>query len=363
MAQAERVTFYYPHAFEHVRLKGPAVDATPNHWQVKSVSRPRGWNVQTVLRLREAGYKVDLGMNLPQEGIVVMLPEPGRWRSFCEEYSHALHKDLLIVTIRADLVGFRTSIADAEIVQNPYFADEKRVFHVPHWTQPGLIPRDTSRPPEVQVVAFKGHWSNLDDNVVTPRLRRYFASRGIEFRVEDASDMYTAEPWHDYQDVDVVLAVREPWSIDKRCRDKPATKLMNAWLAGVPALLGPEYAFRARREGPLDYIEVHSDIDVIEALERFREDPTLYEAMARRALKRSREVTPEKTTERWAEVLFEKIPVLRDHLLVRASRPLPLNARRVWNWITMPPAPFEFYKQGGYVYRETRKRLSQMLDR
>lgn len=43
--------------------------------------------------------------------------------------------------------------------------------------------------------------------------------------------------WHDYQHVDAVLAIRDCPPVV--LATKPASKLINAWKAGVPALLGP----------------------------------------------------------------------------------------------------------------------------
>jgi hypothetical protein len=50
--------------------------------------------------------------------------------------------------------------------------------------------------------------------------------------------------WHDYSTDDLVLAVRD--LTEKDALVKPASKLVNAWIAGVPALLGPEPAFANR---------------------------------------------------------------------------------------------------------------------
>jgi hypothetical protein len=62
--------------------------------------------------------------------------------------------------------------------------------------------------------------------------------------------------WHDYSDVDVVVAVR---SFD---HNDPPSKFHNAWHAGVPAVLR-ESAYQANRKRDLDYLEVSSADDVM----------------------------------------------------------------------------------------------------
>ena len=44
--------------------------------------------------------------------------------------------------------------------------------------------------------------------------------------------------------------------LSRRWYLKPPSKLFNSWLAGVPAVLGHESAYRAERRSDLDYIEV-----------------------------------------------------------------------------------------------------------
>ena len=103
---------------------------------------------------------------------------------------------------------------------------------------------------------------------MTDELRR----RGIEL-VIDAVDYRGAATdaarlrWADYSDVDLVLAVRPPIGTHT---DKPASKLYNAWRAGVPALLGPEPAFRELYTDTLDYVEVSTVDEALAAIDRLR---------------------------------------------------------------------------------------------
>jgi hypothetical protein len=310
----------------------------------------RAWVVQTVLRLREAGYQVAIQPLLPEKGIVVLLPEPHICRAFHRQFE-ARHRDLMIVTIRADIVGFRSPLADAEIVQNGYFADEQRVFHVPHWPQPGLIPRDPARGRDIRTIAFKGDKGNLHPDLFSDRFHDFLAHHRIEIRLEETADRTVPQPWHDYEDVDLLIAVRKPWHEGDLFYNKPASKLINAWHAGVPALLGPEVAFRELREHPLDYFEVSNDREAIEAIDRLISKPEHYAAIVEHGRKRAREFTPQQIAERWAEILFEKVPRIAQTSSFQLSRRIPLSVRRGLNTLLMLPSKQEAWKMGGYIYR------------
>ena len=81
------------------------------------------------------------------------------------------------------------------------------------------------------------------------------------------------EKWPDYSSVDGIIAVREfgPQTANR----KPATKLYNSWLAGVPAILGAESAFRFEGNPGEDYLEVTSMKEVFQSIESLMTDVNL----------------------------------------------------------------------------------------
>lgn len=83
----------------------------------------------------------------------------------------------------------------------------------------------------------------------------------------------------------------------------PPSKLYNSWLAGVPALLGNESAYRAEKRNQYDYFEVRSAGHVLRTLEHLRGDPTLRARVARNCSLRAREIGPEHVAERWIRTL------------------------------------------------------------
>lgn len=280
----------------------------------------RAWILQTWLRLARVGHPVALSSTLPEEGLVVF---------------HAKHKRALLRFGRrlagVVLVGVRADhreplVADFEVLQNGRFADGRRRFALPHWPQAGLVPRDPARGSGVATIAYKGFRGNLHPDFLGEAWRSFLADRGIAWAV-DAVEFAGRETddgalaWNDYSRIDLVLAVRPP----RRglYADKPATKLFNAWHAGVPALLGPEWALREVRRSPLDYLEVASADEAREAVDRLRADADLYRRMVEHGHARAAEVSFEATTRRWAELLFETLPRRAEDPAVRRLRRLP----------------------------------------
>jgi hypothetical protein len=225
---------------------------------------------------------------------------------------------VLLAAVRSDRhpVGF----ADCEIVQNASSADGTRALHVPHWPQPGLVPRDRARGDALRVVLFPGTPQNLDPQFTGDGTQRALRERGIELRTARAG----AQPvWNDFHDVDALLALR-PAAMGV-VRNKPAWKLFNAWLAGVPAVLGPESGYRELREGPLEFLEAATPEAAQSALQRLHDEPGLYAAMVANGLRRGSAFTTQATLARWQHLL-----ATLDARLRQSGRRPPTRATRRW---------------------------------
>ena len=265
----------------------------------------RAWILQTYLRLRLAGHEVELTDRWPEGGLLV----------FSSKQRHVVKRlagrtdDVRLLGIREDVGA--VLIADWEVLQNGRYADGSRRFFVPFWPQPGLIPRDPSRGYRIQRAGYKGFIRNLRKDFQSERWQRYLASRGIEWTCD--APKYGGRQlgpattgWNDYREIDLVVAIR-PHDRYFHVR-KPATKLYNAWLAGVPALLGREYAYRELRRNDQDYIEISSLNDAMQAVSLLLEQPERYLAMVANARRRAAEFTREVILAQWATLLFQTLP-------------------------------------------------------
>ena len=269
------------------------------------VTGERAWILQTYLRLRASGAPVHLSNSLPPSGLAIFSSKQRRLLRRAKVPNGAV-----LVGVRED-VG-EALIADFELVQNPTQADGVHRFLIPLWPQPGLLPRDPARGTRVENVAFKGFVNNLAPKFREASWREELRQRDLGWLTDAVS--YTREAtqhqglaWNDFRTVDVLLAIR-PAAADLH-PNKPATKLYNAWHAGVPAVLGPELAYRDLRGSELDYIEADSARTALTAIDRLRADPTLYAAMIENGRRRAEEFSVKQLTQRWAQLLFDELPM------------------------------------------------------
>jgi hypothetical protein len=281
------------------------------------------WIVQTWNRLRRAGFEATLSDEAPRAGIIV----------YHKEDQRVLLKRLprgatpVLVGVRAD---FRScEYADFEVLQNAYYADGRRSFFVPHWPQPGLLPRDAQRGDRIERIAYKGYVGNLAAEFRQDRWRQFLSEQGMVFEddavLDDAFDHPIQTRFHDYREVDLVLAVRPG-----ETRTKPASKLVNAWQAGIPALLSPDYPFEELRHGPLDYLAVRNLADAQDAVLRLKRETGLYRAMIENGRARGAEFTVEKITRLWGKLLYETIPSMAREQLSRHYGKFPREMRHFW---------------------------------
>ncbi|MEG3899957.1 MULTISPECIES: hypothetical protein [unclassified Microcoleus] len=185
-------------------------------------------------------------------------------------------------------------------MQNKACVDSETDIFMPIWPQPGLIPRRSERGSTIENIVFKGDEINLSESFRSPEFKQQLEKRGVKLRINGKPESGPVM-WHDYSTDDLVLAVRD--LTEKDALVKPASKLVNAWIAGVPALLGPEPAFREQRQSDLDYIEVKTPQEVFEAVKLFKSQPELYQQMVANGHKRAEDFTTEKMIQRWYEFL------------------------------------------------------------
>lgn len=274
------------------------------------------WIGQTYLQLKKRGYPVTLTSEVPSSGVVV---------------SHADHvttliahrkllSDLTIVSTRADRKPH--PYADFEVVQNVHSAVSHHEFYIQHWPQPGLIPRDAQRGTRIENVAFKGSMQEMAPAFSAPEWSSTLQQHDMNWTCDTAAWEGNAASyetkWNDYAETDVIIALRK--NPLHAYSNKPASKLINAWLAGVPAILGPEQAYRELRQSLLDYIEVTSSEEAAAALIKMKSEPQLYEAMVENGRRRANEVMADECAKAWAKLLFEIIPLRRPPKLVALAK-------------------------------------------
>ena len=261
------------------------------------------WTLQTYLRLKADRFPCELVKQLPEEGIVLV------HRNALRVHNRLKPKRILLICLKAD--GIPYPYAQLHVVQNPLDVTP-RSYYLPHWTQPSLIPRHPQRGDRFETIAFFGHEANLADQLQHPDWKKQLHSLGLNWqpilnRNHWNSDRFIDHRSHDYSLVDAVVAVRRFHHRQRHRQyiNKPATKLYNAWLAGVPALLGCESAYQAERRSELDYLEVSSVDELLCALKRLQNDLQLRRAMVENGQIRAQAVKPSKVTAQWRSFLTD----------------------------------------------------------
>ncbi|GEM_PF-326493 len=267
---------------------------------------PYNWTVQTFIYLRANGFPCELTASLPDEGIIIA---HGDFLPFSQRAS----AKQFIVEIKPDRT-LQCLFANFVIVQNrrdPIRHGIERLLinsaFVNYWPQPGLIPRDPRRGDRFENICYMGNPEQFLSEVDS--LETEVKNLGLRWK------MVSLENWHDYNEVDAVVAVRPLNSATSKHEDmgffspnrKPASKLINAWLAGVPAILSPESAFEDIKKSEMDYLEAKSIPEIIEKLKRLISEPLLRKNMMEKGNDRAREFSVENRVQVWTEIIQKQI--------------------------------------------------------
>ena len=303
---SEPITFYLP--FKRDGLTAVPERAT-DYWRWITANRSVGegkysWTLQTYLQLLEAGIPCRLSEEFPTAGIVVS------HRDFLPVFMLP-RSDVFLVCIKPDRKEH--TWAQHYIVQNQRDAvlalrkGRNRTSVIPFWPQPSLVPRSASRGTHVEHAAYFGRLLNLTPELKDARWADTLRSLGFTWST------VPLEAWNDYSTIDVTVSVRSfeetPAVVDPitNADSKPPSKLINSWLAGVPAIVGRESAYQTIRESDLDYIEVSSPDEIKDALIRLRDNPKLYAAMVAHGHKRTVDYSTAATCRKWERALYEDI--------------------------------------------------------
>ncbi|MBZ9731297.1 hypothetical protein LB467_16525 [Salegentibacter sp. JZCK2] len=342
----EKVTFFFPrfstyYTIEELNLEDHQFFSSWKHLTLRT------WIIQTYLRLKELNLNVHISESWPEEGTVVLLSDKESMGSLKANFSK-INKQVNIITIRADEIQWRPFYTDIEIVQNGLFANDKDCFFIPHWPQPGIIKRDPNRKQEIKNIVFKGGKGSLDSIFYSERWDHEIKKRNLNFI---CNTEHTLTDWANYYEADLTLAVRPQFGDKYKRSDKPASKLVNSWFAKVPAILGEEYPFKELRKSNLDYLEVNTLKQAVEAIDLLIADRQLYQNMVDNGIMRSQEFSTNKIAEKWKNLLFEIVPKVREETKYKRSRMFRGNNRKIYHFITREQTSFEYKKRIGSIYR------------
>jgi len=256
------------------------------------------WIYQTWALLTEAGVPISLVNELPSSGLILALS--GTLNSSFRSDHH--DPDFFLVDIVAD--GLPHPAAHFHLLQNKTHAQRlPRASFIPLWPQVDLIPRQKNREALFKRVAFFGDPKNL-----TPELSTLAWQERLKKELSLEFEIRRADRWHDYSDVDAVIAIRD--FSHSRQLHKPATKLYNAWLAGVPFIGGHDSAYQSDGRPDIDYLIAHSPEQVLEHLRRLKEDLSFRSRLIQNGFESGKKFSQSATLERWKILIQKTLPAL-----------------------------------------------------
>lgn len=271
------------------------------------------------VRLRAVGESVTLGPVQPDDGVVVVYAKSLRPLTAQRALLGGLGSKPLII-IRSDTdPRWRTRFTpDVEVMPYGSAVTGPHQTWVPALPQRGMIRRSAERFGRIRTVGFKGSPANLPVFMRDPAWVQTLEAMGLCWlpdtpEVGGGSD----QSWHDFSEVDVAVCLRaEYWG---RRSWKPATKLINAWCAGVIPLVGPEPGYLDLATPNEDAFLVANEFDVVTALKRLITDPELVQATERAIEKRGKEFERDAVLDQWRALLerTSKAPVGADMLRKR----------------------------------------------
>lgn len=210
-----------------------------------------------------------------------------------------------VTAIRGDIpLSFRPAVPSAvEVMPSRATAVGERRTWLPLLPQRGLIPRAPERRGAIRTLAVFAFEINVPDHVASGRLAAQLEAQGVEVVSRTWDGVSQSVPdWHDFSRIDAALCVTAD-PLGTGLDRKPATKLVNAWVAGaVPVFhVGQPSYVELARPG-IDSIPVQSAEAVAGGLALHTGREALGR-LERGVAERAAEFNRERILDLWANVL------------------------------------------------------------
>ncbi|PSF38527.1 hypothetical protein C7H19_05960 [Aphanothece hegewaldii CCALA 016] len=277
-----KIYFYTPHKIQQQIIQ-------ENHTQWRSHhSNFMAWIAQTYFYLKQAGFPCKITEKIPDEGILIAdrdtlannYPFLDQVMLICAKSDKEYHPSAHLHTIHNPIDWQK----EKNTIWNPHLIN--------HWPIPGLIPRDKKRLSNVENIAYIGSKSQIAPELISTTWKDALSSLNCHWL-----PIFNSSQWNDYTCLDVIVAAR---SFESNIYlNKGAIKLINAWHAGVPAILTPESGFMAERKTDLDFIIVRSVDEAIQAVKKLKNYPELYHKMVENGYERAKETSIQQTLNKW----------------------------------------------------------------
>lgn len=300
-------------------------------------------------RLTSAGRHVSIGPHVAKGSslVVVSLEELAEWQPRVPARM-AAHLALAVLktartpgvaVLRVDAALFVEVPAYVclEIMPTKASIDRSRQVWLPMLPQRGMLRRNPDRGDRLETVALKAFSYNVPtwmDEDFAKRLTRL----GFRLRIDDEH----SGRWNDFHDVDIVLCTHKTETLEDEKR-KPATKLINAWQAGVIPVCGDYVGYHelAIHEQTALFVAGEDAEEYVAVLTRLRDDPQLAEQI--RGMMPTERYSPTAVTQRYWDA-FEKVQPARRAVVAWAA--VTTLAREARRRIRVSPLPWHRFSRG-----------------
>ena len=303
-------------------------------WLKRSLPLPQSlgvyhWTLLTYLYLKENGTSCKLVNEIPKQGTLIthidLIPRSLR-----------PSQQLKIVALTVDRDWRNYPYAHFYVVHNQrQLSFTPRSIFISPWPQNDLIPRDPKREDRFENIAFMGIPKQLAKELESFAFQSSLGKMGLRWIIPETSK------WNDFSEIDAIIGVRS-FNDPNHYDNKPALKLINAWLAQVPSIFGKESAYRNMGQPGKDYAEVSSTEEVLRLLSEWKSNPEKRRRMVEAGLGKSSSFTSEKILKDWqATVRKCTSPRISDHIRKLFERAIRIAQERgpyfirrsLMNWI------------------------------
>lgn len=276
-------------------------------------------------RLREFSeeHSVTLGATIPKATAVVVVnmadltgwKRGGQPKALLKLCRALLGRQCGLFVIRNDIpaswdVPFCTT---REAVPNRASAKTSMQVHIPLMPQRGLIRRSGSRPPTVETVALKAFRNNLPTWIDT--LDEGLRQLGVSLRV-DTEISGDGSSWSDFSTVDIALCIPPRQLLDNEER-KPATKLINAYAAGVIPFATRLPAYVEVGKDGIDCVFILNDpASIIQEVRSLLDDQRRAAALLSASTERGKEFSVDALLTSWLRAMLETPPIRQGLVLL-----------------------------------------------
>lgn len=200
------------------------------------------WILKTFWNLKD--YKSELNIHLvndvPEEGIIIfhkgfflkdLIPSEKQF-FVCIQADYGRHQ-YAQCHIAQNLLGVNNfRFSKRSFFEEKIFSFTKSYF-IAHWNQDHIIERNLFRGESFKNLCFYGISQNFPQSLLEPSFQDKLKLEGIKLIMITDSNQ-----WHDYSETDCVLAIRD---FDTKPHfNKPFSKIINSYIAGVPIIAGHE---------------------------------------------------------------------------------------------------------------------------